>query len=366
MANRCSSLPISQFCGQAPKLSALAGAGRMAIMGRAFHGRCAGSPDWRVLWERLTKEEQAEVDTWRSPTLCWLKGAGEDGRDVALNYDYATKEFPLGLLEDGSYCAKDDPRAVTHGTCDMFWIVPTKWGRIAYVPDIKRSEWTVADGPESLQILAYAYAIMSKFDCVGFCAGIWAAKEGTWWWGPVLTWDEHPEELLLILRRIVAAGRNDDPDHAMGSHCRSCYGRTHCPAWLPTGTQVEELAPFAVPGAIVSSEDALRLLILKQRAEDLAERATKLLKEHAAKHPVLNEDGTKKWARVEMQGREAFDRRGAEGNVAREILEAVDAHKSMTDEELDPDRLLKLGKDVVSKYYKRGASFEQFRWINTR
>lgn len=343
MPNRCSSLPIAQFCGQAPKLQATAGAGRAAAMGSAFHARCSEEPGWELRWSRLAEAEQTEILTWHKPTDTVLEvdvGASQPWVRV-LRYVDATKEFPLGLDAAGNFVEKGDPTAVTMGTCDFFWIVDVpNVGRIAYVPDIKRSEWTVADGPDSLQILAYAFAVMSKFDCDGFVAGIWGAKEGTWWWGPMLTWNHNAPALMTILRRIVAAGTNDSPDYAVGQHCSGCYGRTHCPAWLlPPELAESSLAPFTVPGMVTSHAEAVQLVRLVKRAEDTAELASKLLREHVRQHgPIQDIEAGKQWGPITTRGKPSFNKTQFEKDYPEKAQE----------------------------YITPGAPYEQFRWTNIK
>ncbi len=364
MGNRFSSLPIAQFCGLAPQLSARAGAGRSAAMGTAFHARCAdpSSVEARDAWARLTSEEQAEVATWLRPTELVLESG------VTLRYEDAHKELPLGLAPNGSYAPKGTPGNITEGTCDICWVVevqPSTDGchecarmqslavddhvacdrhvrplRIAYVPDIKRSEWTVADGPDSLQILGYAMAAASKFGCDGYCAGIWGAKEGKWWWGPLFLWERDEDAMLEHWRRIRAAALNHDPSPSHGRHCAGCYGRTSCPAWLaPPELLGTSLAPFAKEGLVISGQEAANLLLKVKQVEDMAELVKRQVK--AAQKSglrVIDAESGKEWRPVRMPGRITVD----SGALEREQPE------------------------VFQRYAKTGQDYEQHRWVNAK
>lgn len=319
----------------APKLAAKGGAGRAAAMGSAFHARCA-DPDGQEAkdrWNRLSQEEQSEVESWIKPTDIVL----EDG--TILSYEHAKKEVPLGLTELGTYAPKGTTGNVTEGTCDLYWVVEQGGVRIAYVPDIKRSEYTVADGPRSLQILGYALAVASLEKCHGYCAGIWAAKEGTWSWGDLYLYGRDDDAIMEHWERIKAAALNDSEELSSGPHCQGCYGRKRCPAWmLPPELIGTSLAPFAEEGMAITSDQAVNLIGLVKRAEDMAATVKKLLQAHVKDGGVISDGKGKEWRPVVCQGRVGLDAK---------LLE-------------------KEQPDVFKKYYKPGAPYEQWRWLKER
>ena len=217
--NRFSSLPVAQFCPRSAALNL--GAGRAAAISSCFHARCAGDDKWKELYARLTDEEQAEVDDMIPPGEVKV-GAGW------LVYQAAKKEVPLGLTEGCGYVTKGHPDALCEGTCDMYWI----HNRTAYVVDIKRSEYTTAEGPESLQVKGYALAVCALHadEVDGYVTGIYAATEGTWSFSEYVSLDG--EQCVKDWERVKAAAMNIDGDYATGVHCRSCYSRFKCPAYL--------------------------------------------------------------------------------------------------------------------------------------
>ena len=64
---RMSSLPIAEKCGTAAALSARHGSGRPAAMSKAFHAKCAGSPEAFRLIGALSHAERDEIAEWKMP-----------------------------------------------------------------------------------------------------------------------------------------------------------------------------------------------------------------------------------------------------------------------------------------------------------
>lgn len=334
MGHRCSALPIAQFCGAAPAMSAKGGASRAAAMGSAFHARCADpeGAEAKERWARLTPEEQRKVAQWIKPTELVL----ETG--AVLRYEDAYKELALGLGPRGEYQPKGTPDNVTEGTCDICWVVEAQGMRIAYVPDIKRSEWTVSDGPDSLQILAYARAAAMRFGCDGYCAGIWAAEEGRWWWGKLFVFGLDDEEMAEHWARIKAAALHDSAELSYGTHCQGCYGRRSCPAWLLDPIMAEtQLRHFTLPGMAIKNVDALTLLLTIKRAEETADLAKKLLQAHVRDgNDIVDEEKGKAWRPIKTSGRVT----------------------------LDAERFEREHPELFKAYSKQGADYEVFRWVN--
>lgn len=303
-------------------------------MGSAFHARCADpdSAEARERWNRLSKEEQSEAASWIRPTDLVL----ENG--VVLSYDQAYKELPLGLAANGSYQAKGAPGNVTEGTCDICWVVEQDGMRIAYVPDIKRSEYTVADGPESLQILGYAIAAAQYFGCDGYVAGIWAAKEGTWWWGNLFLYGRDDDAINEHWQRVKAAALNVSEEPSFGAHCQGCYGRRFCPSWLmPPELAETSLAPFAVEGMAITSEQAVSLLVKLKQLETVEKAVKDLLKAHVRDgNRVIDEATGKEWRPITVAGRVS----------------------------LDAEKFEREQPELFKAYTKNGAPSEQFRWVN--
>ncbi len=326
MGHRMSSLPIAQYCAQGPILGQL-GASRAAAVSTCFHARCAGEERWRELYARLDAKEQEELDAMQAPTplrLPWCE---------PLEYQRAQREFPLGLDADLCYVPHSDPSAVTSGTTDGWWLV----GERIVVMDIKRSKWTSTSG--SLQLHAYATALCGMLASRGvsvdaYQTAIWAATEGEWEVGPLLALD--CAEVESIRARILSAARHEGTDYSRGRHCRECYGRSMCPAYL--------MDPASAPAALskyfsgeLDNDHALQLLELTERAEETAKKARELLKAHVAKHGSIV-DGESVYRPVKTRGRVS----------------------------LDAKRLEQDHPELVRQYMKLGPDYDQVRWCGKK
>ena len=326
MGHRMSSLPIAQYCAQGPVLGQL-GASRAAAVSTCFHARCAGDERWREQYARLDAKEQEELDAMQAPTplrLPWCE---------PLDYAHAQKELPLGLDADLCFVPHSDPSAITSGTVDAFWVV----GERVVVMDIKRSQWTSSAG--SLQLHGYATAICGLLAARGisveaYQTAIWAATEGLWEVGPLLSLDT--PEVESIRARIVSAALHVSGDYSRGRHCRECYGRSMCPSYL--------MDPASAPTALakyfsgeLDNGAALELLTLTERAEETAKKARELIKSHVAKHGQIV-DGESVYRAVQTRGRVS----------------------------LDAKRLEQDHPELVRQYMRTGADYEQVRWTGKK
>lgn len=331
LGHRMSSLPVTEFCGQAGVLSQM-GSFRYAAMSSAFHALVAKSPNATDLMLRLTADEMAEISRWKRPPDV------DVGQGRILRYADAEKEIAVAIDGSGSYVDPQSPRAVSVGHFDFGWVVEGVGFKLAYVGDIKRSEFTVEEGCESLQLHGYGLAYATKHDCDGYVVGIWAAVEGLWQWSAVI--DLEGREALTYAKRVVGAARNTSPDYAMGPHCRKCYGRMRCPAWLlPPEAAKTSLAPLALGSAGLTHDNAGELLLAVQRAEDTCTAAKANLREWAARNGGIRDAKSGKvWLPVLSRGRESVS------------VEAVRAE---------------FGADA-EKVISTGKAYETFRWTNGR
>ena len=332
--HRMSLLPLTVFCGQAGELSRQYGAGRPAAMSQSFHATAAKAPNALELFARLSDVERAEIATWKPVAdveMTW------QGHGWVLRYSEAEKELAIGLDEYGQYCDPESPDCLTVGHLDMAWRTPRP-DSVAYVGDIKKSVWTTADGPESLQLHAYGWAYARKHGCESYCTGLWCATEGEWLWSKEIV-TLASERGQQIWERIYAASSRTSSEASTGSHCRSCWSRLHCPEYtLPAVLQSTELAPAAT-GMVPSGPEAAVFLQRLQTLEELIDLAKKNLQEAVRRGALRIEDENGKvYGPVEMKGRESVD---------------VKALKE------------KLG-DGASQFLKKGAPYTQFRWLNAR
>lgn len=329
--NRMSSLEMTQFCGQAGRLSGM-GSGRPAMQSTVFHALCARADNRDELCALLTEEEFAEIQGWLRPTPVDL------GQGRVLVYEDSDKELAVALDSSGCYVDPESPDAVTVGHLDFAWVVEVDGRRIAYVGDIKRSEYTVAVGTESLQLHAYGLAYAGKHNCHAYAVGIWAAMEGLWQWSEII--DLESAQAFTYARRVVAAAMNVSTDYAMGPHCRKCYGRFRCPAWLiPPELAASKLGMFTENGAAdLTDEKAADLLLTVQRAEDTIEQSKKHLKTFAVRNAGIRDGKGKVWRPVMVQGQ-------ARVSVAR-VREVFGA---------DAEKVISAGKP-----------YERFDWVSEK
>lgn len=325
--HRMSLLPLTVYCGQAGALSKQYGAGRPAAMSQAFHAAAANAPDALELFARLSDVERAEIAQWKPVAEVVLDL-------VVLRYADAEKELAIGLDEFGFYCEPDSPDCLTVGHLDFAWIVDG----VAYVGDIKKSVWTTADGPESLQLHAYGWAYARKNNCHSYVTGLWCATEGEWLWAKDVV-ELASERGQQIWERIYAASSRETAEASTGSHCRSCWSRLHCPEYtLPAALQSTELAP-AANGMVPSGPEAAVFLQRLQTLEELIELAKKNLQEAVRRGALRIEDENGKvWGPVEMKGRASVDVKKLRAELG----------------------------DGADKFMTKGAPFTQFRWLNAR
>lgn len=329
--NRMSLLGVSRFCSQAAALSARYGAGRAAEMSRVFHAKLANEPGYREALARLTEPERVEIMTWHAPgDIVTVDG---DER-VELDQRSAEREVLLGLDENGRYIDPTKSDTFLRGFMDFGWVRQIGSKRVAYVCDVKRSEWTCVDGPDDLQVIAYGFAYADKHECDGFCTAIWAAMEGTWSWGEYV--DLTSRKAVELWKSVVAAGQNTTGQASTGSHCRGCYARLHCPEHvLPAAVESTALAGLA-EGAELTPANALKALLHLQALEDVASKVRDTIKEAVNRGLVIGDPKTGKVYKLSTcRGREAVD---------------TDALRA------------EIGEETFGRFVKRGKPYQRAAW----
>jgi hypothetical protein len=275
-------------------------------MSRAFHAKCAGSPDAFRLIGALSPIERDEVAEWKPPADATVNDW------CVLDYASSVKELEVGLDHFGEFT--DDPEsALSWGHLDFAWVRDVDGTTVAFVGDIKKSVWTTAEGPESLQLHAYGRAFAKKVGAAAYCTGIWAAKEGRWLWSLDVVLLDGPRA-QEVWERIAYAASNTG-EASTGQHCGSCYARMHCPEHLLPGVVTDALAeavavrdPKAVEELTLTQGEALRLLRWADRAEELADLVKRNMREAVRRGKLVVVDGDKEWLPVEMPGKEAIDK----------------------------------------------------------
>lgn len=282
--HRMSSLPIARFCAAAPELGR-GSASRAALMGRAFHARCAGDgAQYAELAAMLTEDEVAALEQRLPPADAFPGGA-------VLEYRHAEVEVTLHLHADGESMPGPGDDVIT-GHADMIWTV----GDRTYVGDIKSSERSSPDGPGSLQMHAYGLAAAMRAGTTIYRTGHWYADVGRWDWAPEV--DILGPDGARHLAAVVAAARNTSGEFAPGDHCRGCWSRMKCPEHLvPIRDPEAALAPFAAPGGI-TRDNAAALVDLVARAREVLERCKAQLEAFAEQDGGIPDGAGKVWRRV--------------------------------------------------------------------
>lgn len=317
---RISGLPIAEFCGKSRELSL--GSGRSAATSTGFHALASGKPE-SVALAGLSPEEQAELRELKFPTDCPIR---LDGAEVLLRYSEAEKETKFALDKMARPTDWDSPDTMVRGSEDMGWTIEVGGHRIAYSADMKRSEWTELDGPDSLQILGYAFGRAARDSCDMLCGGVWAATEGLWHWGELIHLES--DEAITLWDRIVHAATNRG-GYSHGAHCGRCWSRLRCPVHMIhpddyKGGQIDESTPDV---------EVARLIRQAKAASEAAELVLKRAKWAADMRGGIR-DGKQVFRSIQMPGKESVD-------VNRLLAEVPNAQS----------------------YMRQGKPFSQYRWV---
>lgn len=295
MGHRMSSLPVVQYCGQAGKLNERYGSGRAAVMSTYFHALCAGSIHTPQLKAKLTAEELEEVADWHKPGTIELY----DG-EVVLDYASADKELEVMLTDDGEHTYSTD-KAISIGHLDFAWGRKFRGQLVAFVADIKKSEWTIAS-PNSLQLAAYGWAYASLIGADAYVPGVWAATEGKYIWGDWVDLQD-PDSLDVWLQIKHAALNNGE--FATGPHCRNCFARLHCPEFL-FPPNVDKLATFS-EGHEPTPEELADAYLAAQAMEDIAKRLKDNVKEYGRRGVEIRAADGRRLTYSQRNGKESAD-----------------------------------------------------------
>jgi len=230
---------------------------RKTIMGSAAHAKWSVAPDAKEKLFRCTDEERAEVESWSKPID--FKDEDDIGY-VALSYEHARKEEPVGLDEQGCFMEVqqdagpagyvDQPGLLVPSTVDMWWGYDHPRGRTVFVGDIKTGEHAIPSGARNLQFVAPALALADRDGADWYRTGIWYAREGRWELGPAV----HVSSALALqdLTRLQRAATNP-PVPVVGAHCNECFQRAYCDAYvLPVSQAETALAPLTAADKLAS------------------------------------------------------------------------------------------------------------------
>lgn len=326
---RPSALPIAEHCGLAPELAARTERGdrRDALIGKAYHAIASKDPKAVDHVDVLTVAERKELVRRALPT------------DVP---DFASHEIRIGLTPQGRWADHGARGNLTEGTADIAWLeepaaIPRYAGEdpptvpTLVLADVKNGPWSVDEGPISLQMVAYAFALADHWRAQAFRPAIWYYGEARWDWGPVILLDS--DEAADLWRRVVIAATKR-PEATPGPWCDRCFERAHCPArLLPAlaGPAAPELAPFVEGGPELTPETAATGLRVIAAMRDVADRAEEHLRA-AVRAGLRMEVGGKVYGPSFVKGRQSVDAAALERD------------------------------GLAEQYMKQGAPYERWGW----
>lgn len=307
---RMSALPQAEKCGLAPKLHIdhPTASGRAALKGTAYHARASGDREKAAAaLDVLTAAERAEVMSWPIPEA-------PDG---------AVRERPVGLTARGRFAAYGSDGVLTEGTLDVGWLeaaTPEQGSTsVAVVGDYKSGVMPVEDGPLSLQLAAYGFAMADFWGAPAMRLGIWYARRGEWDWSPTILLDG---EVAADLWRRVLYAASSPPVANPGVACETCWERGHCPErLLPAldGSAAEVLGPFMAGGPELTPARAAQGLRLIAAMRDVADRAEEQVRAAVLAGMCVEQDG-KVYAPSDVAGRLTADVKQLEADGLTQYL----------------------------------------------
>jgi hypothetical protein len=135
--------------------------------------------------------------------------------------------------------------------------------------------------------------------------------------------------------RVRAAALHVDGDFMRGRHCRGCYARTRCPAYLVDPAHAADGISKYLTGEL-DVPRTLELLDFVERAETMCETARRLIKAQVDLVGPMPDGKGKMYGAVECAGKLSFNKRGLEADYP----------------------------EIAHKYYVQGAPYSQYRWTN--
>lgn len=333
---RISSLPTAEFCPKVDRIG-LDVESTQSMRSTIFHEYC-DTGEWPDAIRYLPAADAEEIQKWRAP-MPFSYQAGD--ATYALPYSHAHRELRVAL--DAEFNTVDVPPDVAQadieklfpevmicGHLDMGWCLPER--DLVIVSDIKSSIFAVKEGTRSLQLHGYGIAYAKLLGMGRYVTSIWDACEGEY--------HVHPYAIELdsfecgsIMDRITKAATERDGNFLTGTHCNSCWKRSHCPAHLvdvPEG----EFAP--VLSGQATEKDVRDALVRLKQIGDLKERVDSACKRWVEQHgPVRSEDGRKQYRAELCDGKKGLDKAA----VAKA-----------------------LGKKDLDEYMKPGRPYSAFNW----
>lgn len=304
---RISSLPTAEFCPRVDTIG-LDVETTQSARSTVFHEYCA-TGKWSADLMTLPEADREEIQKWRIPLpFNYLVGGvphilqySNSKREwrVAVDKDFNAVDVPADIPQ--SEIAKRYPQVMIAGHIDMAWVLPDH--NLVIICDIKSSIFAVSDGTRSLQLHGYGLAACAVTGIGRYVTGIWDASEGKYHVSREAV-EVDSFEAADIKDRIRRASADREGAYRIGTHCGSCWKRSHCPAHL---VDVPEGEFKAVLSGQATEKDVREALVKKKQLEDLQKAVDQACKMWVKQHgPVRSEDGTK-WYRCELRSRSSYD-----------------------------------------------------------
>lgn len=333
---RISSLPTAEYCSMVDTIGQDVET-TQSLRSTIFHEFC-DTGVWPGAIERLPIEDYEEIQRWKVP-MPFVYRAGDTIH--ALQYANANREKRVAIDSDFNYVEvprempldqvpASFPQVMAIGHLDMAWALPEY--DLLIVCDIKSSIWAVKDRCDSLQLHGYGMAACAATGIKRYLTAIWDATDGRYYVRDAPVEIDSFEAENIRARIKVACGASSGV-FTTGTHCSSCWKRSHCPKHL---VDVPDSEFTALLNGTAREADVRRALVQLKQKKDLNARIEESIKTWVKQHgPVRSEDGSKLY-RCELRGgRDSLDQQA--------ICQA-------------------LGVKNLDAYKKAGKDFPAFDW----
>lgn len=331
---RISSLPTAEFCPKVDKIG-LDVETTQSARSTIFHAFC-DTGKWSPDLHTLPEADIEEISKWRVPAPFIYK---QGNTTHTLLYKDAYRELRVALdknfeavIVDKSIPQADipeqHPEVMIVGHLDMAWVVDD----LVIICDIKSSIYAVKEGCESLQLHGYGLALAALLKKPRYITSIWDASEGRYYVSNHAV-EVDGFEAASLQDRITLASQDRDGAFRTGTHCSSCWKRSHCPAHL---VDVPEGDFKALLSGQATEADVRSALVKLKQMGDLTNRVGQAAKDWVTQHGYVRSEDGKKVYKCQM--------RNGKASLDREAVQKA------------------LGVQNLEKYMKPGQDFPVFDW----
>jgi len=282
-------------------------------------------------WAEAGKMIHAEIEAWVKDKAEPISPAAVAACDILRAYDdwiiRCEERIALRDPETGEEITSGTPDIVAIGPENQIVIIDWKTGWAGHVPE----------PDQNLQLLAYGAAAM--VECNGSSLQVVIAKR---LFDPAKRKIEHsriyrPDEIWPIIDRIQAiqtkAARKAEATR--GVHCRDCFSRSHCYAWvLPAHEGPGALVPFTQPAAELTNDQRVRALLACDAMEEIVDLVRARIRADVESGVDVIADG-KTYRPVSAKGKESAS-------------------------------IKELRAAGMEQFIRRGADYVQWRWVKDK